>query len=232
MEFLNNPDAVLDAIVESYSENGSAAEESVKSVVRSILQDSDWHAADDEIEVSLLTGGITNILYLVSHKLSDRKVIVRVYGRGTEAFIDRSAENIVFAEMSRLGIGPTFFGRFTNGRVEGYINAKALTCDQLVEDEIYPHIASALARFHSTCIPQLATAAGDNFFLWSQIDIFFSLAEGDIFNVITFIHHSDCIHCDQPLHLYSSDILVTDEYIRYDEVKYHERRAQLGEDKG
>ena len=180
--FLNNPDAVLDAAIEPHSENKPSPEESVKSIVRSIVQDANWGAAaDDDIEVSSLTGGITNILYLVHHKSTNQKVIVRVYGRGTHAFIDRSTENVVFAEMSRLGVGPTFFGRFTNGRVEGYLHAKALTYDQLVDDEIYPHIASALARFHNTCIPQLAAVAADNFFLWRKIDVFFSIAEGIFF---------------------------------------------------
>ena len=180
--FLNNPDAVLDATIETHSENKPSPEESIKCIVRSIVQDANWGAAaDDDIEVSSLTGGITNILYLVHHKPTNQKVIVRVYGRGTDTFIDRSTENVVFAEMSRLGVGPTFFGRFTNGRVEGYLHAKALTCDQLGDDEIYPHIASALARFHNTCIPQLAAAAADNFFLWRKIDVFFSIAEGIFF---------------------------------------------------
>ena len=226
MTFLNNPYAVLDAAIEPHSDSKPAADQSIKSIVRSIVQDANWGAAaDDDIDVSSLTGGITNILYLVHHKPSDQKVIVRVYGRGTEAFIDRTTENIVFAEMSRLGDGPTFFGRFTNGRVEGYLHAKALTCDQLGCHEIYPHIASALARFHSTCIPQLAAAAADNFFLWREIDVFFSIAEGIFYGTIIFNYFSDNPHIDLYLLRYSSGRVVTDECIRFDEVKYDERRA-------
>ena len=182
MEFLNNPDAVLEFdIAFHHAENEiSATETSVKNVVRTIVNIHDaWiSASDDEIDVTPLTGGITNILYLVRNKLNDRKVIVRVYGRGTEEFIDRATENMVFAELSRLGIGPTFYGRFTNGRVEGYLNAKPLTLHQMAHDEIYPHIATALARFHSTSMPQLQATSEETFFLWSIIDKFFSLAEG------------------------------------------------------
>jgi hypothetical protein len=52
------------------------------------------------------------------------KVLVRIYGRGVEVFFDRADEVRTFECMSCHEQGPRLLGRFANGRVEEFINAK------------------------------------------------------------------------------------------------------------
>lgn len=71
------------------------------------------------VDIKPLTGGISNVLYLVrridSETSSIDSIILRIYGAGTSKIIDRSIENIVFAKLSSVQYGPTFYGRFENG---------------------------------------------------------------------------------------------------------------------
>ena len=77
--------------------------------------------------ITKLTGGITNILFLVvpiiqeggSHiEKMEGSVIIRIYGTGTADIIDRNVENLVFAQLSQAKFGPTFYGLFENGYIE------------------------------------------------------------------------------------------------------------------
>jgi len=56
------------------------------------------------VDIKPLTGGISNVLYLVhridSSTSSIDSIILRIYGAGTSKIIDRSIENIVFAKLS------------------------------------------------------------------------------------------------------------------------------------
>ena len=71
------------------------------------------------VDIKPLTGGISNVLYLVrridSETSSIDSIILRIYGAGTSKIIDRSIENTVFAKLSSVQYGPTFYGRFENG---------------------------------------------------------------------------------------------------------------------
>jgi thiamine kinase-like enzyme len=140
---------------------------SVKEVIR------DWNYTEDEISVRSLKGGITNSLYtLTPNKEEDKTVIVRIYGEGSAAFIDRAAENIVFSTLSKRGIGPKFYGTFQNGRVEGYCDAKTLKPEEMSMKELYPKTSTAIAQFHCQTIEEI----NQNAMLWSKLDSFFDLA--------------------------------------------------------
>ena len=85
-------------------------------VARSVVPD--WADAP-HAEVSVVDGGITNLLFLLR---SGKRcpLLVRVYGDNTEVVIDREAENALFALLSRQGFSPVYWGRFANGRIEGW----------------------------------------------------------------------------------------------------------------
>lgn len=178
MAFLNNPNSVLHRtiLVEQPDEN---LHRDLKEVVRTIVGDdkgnSLWKvSSDDDITVTTLTGGITNVLFLVEITGSEERVIVRLYGQGTSQFIDRSVENIVFSCLSNWNIGPKFYGRFENGRVEGYLPATALHNHEMKSDAVYPFIAQAVAELHSLDIDEIKSEG----WLWSKIKCFINLAEG------------------------------------------------------
>lgn len=174
--YLNNPALTAPASVNLEGE----ATPALKMVTRSIV--TSWtHVADKVINVSALTGGITNLLYLLeltpeaAKSVEPSKIIVRLFGKGTEELIDRSTENIVFATLSRLRVGPTFFGLFTNGRIEGYINGKPLEPPQMADTRILPRVAVAVAKLHAQEISGIDDGT-ITFSLWPKIHKFFELA--------------------------------------------------------
>ncbi|CAI5716094.1 unnamed protein product [Hyaloperonospora brassicae] len=123
--YLNNANACLDYVVGA----GDTDEFSdAKSVVKQICLD--WRDAEnDEIAVKIIVGGITNRLYRLLWQ--NKSVLVRLYGDHTEEFIDRDAENVLFALLSERGFAPTYYGRFKNGRIEGWLDARPLLPEEM-----------------------------------------------------------------------------------------------------
>ena len=84
-----------------------------------------------------ITGGITNTLRKVVPSVFFEKenengtnepspsepgpVVLRVFGRGTEAFLDRDTENAALAELNACGFGARCLGVFKNGRLEAFL---------------------------------------------------------------------------------------------------------------
>lgn len=149
---------------------------SLKHVVKQMIIHPWSSFSDDDISIDVISGGITNALYLVSH--FQDQVIVRLFGEGTEVIIDRNKENLVFSSLSDIESieTPTFYGLFENGRIEGYIkDTITLKPDEMIHDDIGAMVSKELARFHEISIP--AININNIFSLWDRIDNFFDLAK-------------------------------------------------------
>mmetsp|Transcript_42048 Transcript_42048/g.131731 ORF Transcript_42048/g.131731 Transcript_42048/m.131731 type:complete len:418 (-) Transcript_42048:123-1376(-) len=109
-------------------------------------------AGGGELEVTTVTGGVTNMLYRVSGPGAAQPVLVRVYGLNTEVLIDRERENRIFAALSAVGAAPTFFGRFRGGRVEELLDARPLEMEELPRPEVQDLLAPAIARLHGSVL--------------------------------------------------------------------------------
>jgi thiamine kinase-like enzyme len=130
-----------------------------------------------DVNVKILTGGITNILYLLTVKsIPNKKMIIRIYGAGTDLFINRDYENNLFTSLSKRSLGPIFFGLFENGRIEGYLNATPLEPEQFFENNISKRIASAVAIMHAQDIDTKNGILERTNVVWPYIDNFFDLA--------------------------------------------------------
>jgi len=145
--FLNNPSLVCPFSVP----DGEGRERGLAEAVRRVVPS--WSGVkDDEVSVAPLTGGITNVLFKLTagRGAEPSELIVRLFGLGTSLLIDREQENVVLSGMSRLDVGsPTFFGLFENGRIEGYLAARAVTPQELHDPRIFPRVAAALGKLHS-----------------------------------------------------------------------------------
>jgi thiamine kinase-like enzyme len=78
-------------------------------------------------------------------------VLVRVFG--AEGMIDRDVENGHYAALARAGIAPPYYGRFGNGRIEGWMdNMRPLETHELpmVATEVATQLANLHFRFHPT----------------------------------------------------------------------------------
>uniref|UniRef100_A0ACD5VL46 Uncharacterized protein n=1 Tax=Avena sativa TaxID=4498 RepID=A0ACD5VL46_AVESA len=117
-----------------------------------------WGADVDPaaLAVSQLKGALTNEVFRVTWPGGEgdpRKVLVRIYGQGVEVFFDRADEVRTFECMSRHGQGPRLLGRFPQGRVEEFINARTLSAPDLRDQEISALVARKLREFHELDMP-------------------------------------------------------------------------------
>jgi ethanolamine kinase len=98
----------------------------------------------EEPVVERLSGGITNLLFLVTYS-PQHKVLLRVFG--AEGMIDRDIENATFAALSLKRIAPAYWGRFANGRVEQFLpDTRPLQVSEMGQHHL--NIAAALANMH------------------------------------------------------------------------------------
>ena len=102
----------------------------------------------ERAEVSTVGGGITNLLFLL-RSTGRPSLLVRIYGHNTEVVIDREAENRLLADLSQRGFSPVLYGRFSNGRIEGFCEGfRALDPAELAERHLQRLIAPRLRELH------------------------------------------------------------------------------------
>ncbi|KAF0711768.1 hypothetical protein As57867_005013, partial [Aphanomyces stellatus] len=105
----------------------------------------------DELVLTHLTGAMTNVIF-TCHKKSapEDKVLLRLYGAGTEAFFSRQEEILVFKELSLLNLGIALVGEFHNGRFEHMIEGRTATAADIRIPEFAAKVAAKMAIFHTT----------------------------------------------------------------------------------
>lgn len=103
------------------------------------------------IQIGIISGGISNALYQIETSASCglSRVAVRVYGQGTEKFVDREQELHVMTLLHHHGFGAALLGIFSNGRIESFLDMRPLNPDEIASPAFVPAIASALAKLHS-----------------------------------------------------------------------------------
>ncbi|KFM56897.1 Choline kinase alpha, partial [Stegodyphus mimosarum] len=106
-----------------------------------------------------ISGGMSNLLYYCSLPETHtplvgepHQVLMRMYGQihGAEAKV---TESVIFMMLSERNLGPKLYGIFPGGRLEEYIPARAMTCDELKDPEISATIARKLAKVHTLNVP-------------------------------------------------------------------------------
>lgn len=129
---------------------------------------------DELLEVSQLSGGITNILLVVKPKeeREDRQpVTVRVFGPNTDIVIDRDREWQAIKLLSEAGFGAKLIGSFENGVVQSFIHARTLEPQEMSKPEMVTLIAKAVREFHSVEGPGVKESQ-----LWPTIYKYLELA--------------------------------------------------------
>jgi ethanolamine kinase len=150
--------------------------ELIEIVIRIVCGDDTWESyfVDEEnqsrlasLRISRVMGGNTNALFLVSNvqrtvpeipNIED-SYLVRIFGG--EGMIDRDFETAVVAALSDTSIsgcedslGPSYYGRFGNGRLEGWFpETRALTTVDFRQENaplLASAIATELARLHTS----------------------------------------------------------------------------------
>ncbi|XP_042197413.1 choline kinase alpha isoform X2 [Callorhinchus milii] len=115
---------------------------------------------EEEFQISIIRGGLSNLLFLCS--LPDtkscvadepRNVLLRLYGailQGTEALV---LESVMFAILAERCLGPKLYGIFPQGRLEQFIPSRKLETQELSIPNISAEIARKMATFHGMKMP-------------------------------------------------------------------------------
>ena len=78
-------------------------------------------------------------------------MLLRVFGAGTDAFLDRATETAALLELNASGLGATCLGVFANGRLERFMRRRRpLAPAETAEPATERRIAAELARFHAS----------------------------------------------------------------------------------
>ena len=111
-----------------------------------------------EVRTEPITGGITNELNMVTPMaiIDDETtttittplpppVVVRVYGEGTDKFLDRALETRALLELNAQGFGARCLGVFANGRIEeALLNTRPLSPAEMADPAVARRIAARI----------------------------------------------------------------------------------------
>ncbi|KAK0151953.1 Choline kinase alpha [Merluccius polli] len=115
---------------------------------------------ESDFEISIVSGGLSNLLYMC--KLPDhvagvgeepRQVLLRVYGAILQGVDSLVLESVMFAILAERTLGPQLYGIFPEGRLEEYLPNDRMRTEELSEPSISAEIAAKVARFHGMQMP-------------------------------------------------------------------------------
>lgn len=100
-------------------------------------------------------------------------VLVRVYGRNTELYVDRSEEVQILRILEFRGLGSKIYCSFNNGICYEFLQGAPLTWSQVSQPHVYRLIAAEMARLHSI---QFHSSESEPF-LWKKMEHFLDLLQ-------------------------------------------------------
>ncbi|GFE54019.1 choline ethanolamine [Babesia ovis] len=172
------------------------------------------------LKICSVTGGFTNILYKVTNSKNNKTVAVRIFGRKTERFIDRSHERIIQTHLCIQGFAKHVYARFNGGQVEEWLQGEVLSDEEFYGFKYNHLIAKQLRVLHNIpgqrelylrLHPEVRKETLVNFEsqLWPSVWRFYNLCIenisllkpiiGDQFNLYDIRGHLERIHiyCDE-----------------------------------
>lgn len=116
------------------------------------------------------TDGMTNSVIGVFNQDSpeDGIVLLRIYGSGTEKFIDRDRELASMQLMNRAGYAPLVYCLFANGLCCGFVPGRCLTPQEMGDPQMMRRTAACLARVHS--VDATGSSIDKKAVLWNMCD--------------------------------------------------------------
>ncbi len=111
----------------------------------------EWRGS--EVDVNILSGGITNKLYRAQSEMGD--VAVRIYGDKTELFINRDYEADAMEKMAAVGIGPKLIKYLPERSVtiiEYITGSYTLKSPDFLKEELRDKIVDPIRKIHNSGI--------------------------------------------------------------------------------
>ncbi|XP_075578565.1 ethanolamine kinase 2 [Pelecanus crispus] len=134
-----------------------------------------WEPA--RVKTKLFTDGITNKLVAcyTDEGMADA-VLVRVYGRKTELFVDRETELRNFQVLRAHGCAPDLYCAFQNGLCYQFLPGIALGPDHVRDPHIFRLVAREMARVHAIH----ANGSLPKPILWQKLHKYLTLVKTDL----------------------------------------------------
>ncbi|OXB67191.1 hypothetical protein ASZ78_015832 [Callipepla squamata] len=134
-----------------------------------------WELA--RVKTKLFTDGITNKLVAcyTDEDMADA-VLVRIYGRKTELFVDRETELWNFQVLRAHGCAPDLYCTFQNGFCYEFLPGIALGPDHVRDPCIYRLVAQEMARVHAIH----ANGSLPKPILWQKLHEYLTLVKMDL----------------------------------------------------
>ncbi|XP_038561764.1 ethanolamine kinase 1-like isoform X2 [Micropterus salmoides] len=136
-----------------------------------------WKAKD--IQLKTFTEGLTNQLIgcYVGSLQEPGCVLVRLYGRMTELYLNRDREMEMFQVFHAHGCGPQIYCSFQNGICYEFVTGAVLDDEMLRQPSIYRLIAAEMGRIHSI---QPKCGLPVEPLLWTKMSHFLTLVQSSI----------------------------------------------------
>jgi len=145
--------------------------EKLREDIIQILLKSGLEFSDDKLSIEMITGGTSNVLYLVTIDSETKfKLMFRIYGAGSEHFIDRQQEIESMKLLAKHGLGTPLLAEFNNGICYHYVEGKPISIEEIQLENIFSLVAEKLAKIH-----QIPLESKQNV-LWTRIENFIELA--------------------------------------------------------
>ncbi|NXP73449.1 EKI2 kinase, partial [Ramphastos sulfuratus] len=134
-----------------------------------------WDPA--RVKTKLFTDGITNkLVACYTEEGMGDAVLVRVYGRKTELFVDRETELRNFQVLRAHGCAPDLYCAFHNGLCYQFLPGIALGPDHVRDPRIFRLVAQEMARVHAIH----ANGSLPKPILWQKLHKYFTLVKMDL----------------------------------------------------
>ncbi|NXN19466.1 EKI2 kinase, partial [Indicator maculatus] len=129
------------------------------------------------LALQLFTDGITNkLVACYTEEGMGDAVLVRVYGRKTELFVDRETELRNFQVLRAHGCAPDLYCAFHNGLCYQFLPGIALGPDHVRDPHIFRLVAQQMARVHAIH----ANGSLPKPILWQKLHKYLTLVKMDL----------------------------------------------------
>ena len=96
----------------------------------------------------IFTDGITNKLIGIYENDKKDMILIRIYGQGSELFIDRKTEINNIKMLHQHGFSEPLHAVFGNGIAYGFASGTVTDSDSIITPEIWPIVAKNMAKMH------------------------------------------------------------------------------------
>lgn len=96
------------------------------------------------------------------------KLALRLYGRGSEIYVDREMEALVMLLMAREGLGAPLSCQFENGLIYSWLPGRNLYVEEMGKEDVMEMVTKAMARLHAIQLP--VGYSGRRPALWNNLD--------------------------------------------------------------